>query len=274
MNRAAEMPSTRCPISSRKEPSMIRLTQVSKSFDNGRTYAVNDISLQIEQGETLVLLGSSGCGKTTTLKMINRLIEPTSGTIEVAGEDITRQDPVQLRRRIGYVFQGIGLFPHMTIAQNVEVVPRLLGWPVGRRKARSDELLSLVGLPPGGFAARFPDALSGGQQQRVGVARALAANPDYLLMDEPFGALDALSRELLQQEMLSLKKQLNKTIVFVTHDIFEALMLGDRILILHQGNLEQIGTRKEILSAPATPFVRDLFAKPARQLAEFQGMMQ
>lgn len=251
---------------------MIRLTQVSKSFDNGRSHAVKDLSLRVEPGETLVLLGSSGCGKTTTLKMINRLIEPTAGTIEVGGEDIMTQDPVTLRRRIGYVFQGIGLFPHMTVGQNVEVVPRLLGWSVQKRKARADQLLHLVGLPSQEFAARFPDELSGGQQQRVGVARALAADPAYLLMDEPFGALDALSRESLQQELLTLKKELKKTIVFVTHDIFEALLLGDRILILHQGRLEQIGTKQEILSAPATPFVRDLFAKPARQLADFEGM--
>jgi len=251
---------------------MIQLTQVSKSFDNGRSLAVKDLSLRVEPGETLVLLGSSGCGKTTTLKMINRLIEPTAGTIEVGGEDIMTQDPVTLRRRIGYVFQGIGLFPHMTVGQNVEVVPRLLGWSVQKRKARADQLLHLVGLPSPEFAARFPDELSGGQQQRVGVARALAADPAYLLMDEPFGALDALSRESLQQELLALKKELKKTIVFVTHDIFEALLLGDRILILHQGRLEQIGTKQEILSAPATPFVRDLFAKPARQLADFEGM--
>ena len=252
---------------------MIRLTNVSKSFDKGNSYAVKDLSLQVEQGETLVLLGSSGCGKTTTLKMINRLIEPNAGTIEVGGEDITKQDPIELRRRIGYVFQGIGLFPHMTVEQNVELVPRILGWSIKRRKERAHELLQLVGLPPEEFASRFPDELSGGQQQRVGVARALATDPAYLLMDEPFGALDALSREALQQELLALKEQLKKTIVFVTHDIFEALLLGDRIAILHQGKLEQIGTEKEILSAPATPFVRDLFAKPARQLANFQGIV-
>ncbi|MBU0734605.1 MAG: ATP-binding cassette domain-containing protein [Proteobacteria bacterium] len=252
---------------------MIRLINVSKSFDKGNSHAVRDLSLRVEQGETLVLLGSSGCGKTTTLKMINRLIEPTAGTIEVGGEDITKQDPVELRRQIGYVFQGIGLFPHMTVEQNVELVPRILGWSIKRRKERAHELLQLVGLPPKEFASRFPDELSGGQQQRVGVARALAADPAYLLMDEPFGALDALSRETLQQELLALKEQLKKTIVFVTHDIFEALLLGDRIAILHQGKLEQIGTEREILSAPATPFVRDLFAKPARQLANFQGIV-
>jgi len=252
---------------------MIRLTNVSKSFDKGNSHAVKDLSLRVEQGETLVLLGSSGCGKTTTLKMINRLIEPTAGTIEVGGEDITKQDPVELRRKIGYVFQGIGLFPHMTVEQNVELVPRILGWSIKKRKERAHELLQLVGLPSGEFASRFPDELSGGQQQRVGVARSLAADPDYLLMDEPFGALDALSREALQQELLALKEQLKKTVVFVTHDIFEALLLGDRIAILHQGKLEQIGTEKEILAAPATPFVRDLFAKPARQLANFKGIV-
>ncbi|MCD6306460.1 MAG: ATP-binding cassette domain-containing protein [Deltaproteobacteria bacterium] len=251
---------------------MIRLIRVFKSFDNGRSYAVKDLSLEVASGETLVLLGSSGCGKTTTLKMINRLIEPSAGTIEVAGEDVMKQDPVALRRKIGYVFQGIGLFPHMTIAQNVAVVPRLLGWPVQKRRDRAYSLLELVGLPSERFADRFPDELSGGQQQRVGVARALAADPSYLLMDEPFGALDALNRELLQQELLKLKQELQKTIVFVTHDIFEALLLGDRILILHEGRMEQIGTKEEILSRPATTFVRDLFAKPARQLAAFRGL--
>ncbi len=249
---------------------MIRLNQVYKSFDNGRSYAVKDLSFQIEDGETLVFLGSSGCGKTTTLKMINRLIEPTSGTIEVGGQDIMFQDPFTLRLKIGYVFQGIGLFPHMTVEQNVAVIPRLLGWSARQRRERARQLLDQVALPSEQFAARFPDELSGGQQQRVGVARALAADPSYLLMDEPFGALDALSRELLQQELLSLKRALKKTIVFVTHDIFEALLMGDRILILHQGKMEQIGTRKEILSSPATTFVHDLFAKPAKQLSRLR----
>ena len=239
---------------------MIKLTHVSKSFDGGQTYAVKDLSLSVDRGETLVLLGSSGCGKTTTLKMINRLIEPTKGVIEVGGKDVMVRNPVELRRQIGYVFQGIGLFPHMTVEQNVEMVPRLLGWPIRRRRERMEELLNLVGLPADSFAQRFPDELSGGQKQRVGVARALAANPTYLLMDEPFGALDALTREALQQELLSLKKQLRKTIVFVTHDLYEALLLGDRIAILHKGTLEQIGTKKDILDTPATKFVKDLFA--------------
>jgi osmoprotectant transport system ATP-binding protein len=238
---------------------MIKLTCVFKTFDGGRSYAVKNLSLRVGMGETLVLLGSSGCGKTTTLKMINRLIEPTQGIIEVGGKDVMDHDPVDLRRQIGYVFQGIGLFPHMTIEQNVEIVPRLLGWSIRSRQERMRELLDLVGLPAESFAERFPDELSGGQQQRVGVARALAANPTYLLMDEPFGALDALTREALQQELLNLKKQLKKTIVFVTHDLHEALLIGDRIAILHEGNLEQIGTKKDILDTPATQFVEDLF---------------
>jgi osmoprotectant transport system ATP-binding protein len=191
--------------------------------------------------------------------MINRLIEPTQGLIEVGGKDVMDHNPVDLRRQIGYVFQGIGLFPHMTIEQNVELVPRLLGWSIRSRQERMRELLDLVGLPVESFAQRFPDELSGGQQQRVGVARALAANPTYLLMDEPFGALDALTREALQQELLNLKKQLKKTIVFVTHDLHEALLIGDRIAILHEGNLEQIGRKKDILDTPSTQFVRDLF---------------
>ncbi|MEJ2658816.1 MAG: ATP-binding cassette domain-containing protein [Desulfobacterales bacterium] len=240
---------------------MIKLTRVFKTFDDGRSYAVNDLSLRVDRGETLVLLGSSGCGKTTTLKMINRLIEPTKGTIEVGGKDVMEYNPVDLRRQIGYVFQGIGLFPHMTIEQNVEIVPRLLGWPIRSRRERIYELLDLVGLPAESFSDRFPDELSGGQQQRVGVARALAANPAYLLMDEPFGALDALTRESLQQELLNLKGQLKKTIVFVTHDLHEAFLLGDRIAILHEGSLEQSGTKKEILDTPATQFVKDLFAR-------------
>ena len=249
---------------------MIRLSHVSKTFDEGRSYAVKDLSFQVETGETLVLLGSSGCGKTTTLKMINRLIEPSEGRIEVDGKDVRDQDPVDLRRQIGYVFQGIGLFPHLNVEQNVEMAPRLLGWPKNRRHERSLELLELVGLAPEGYAGRLPDELSGGQQQRVGVARALAADPSYLLMDEPFGALDALTRESLQKELLALKKQLKKTLVFVTHDIFEALLLGDRIAVLHKGHLEQIGTRRDVLTEPASEFVQDLFSKPVRQLAQFK----
>jgi len=252
---------------------MMSLKHVSKSFDGERHFAINDVSLDIRDGETLVLLGSSGCGKTTLLKLINRLLDLTSGTIEVDGKDIARQDPVALRRSIGYVFQEIGLFPHMTVEENVAVVPRLIGWPSQKRRERAHELLRIVGLDPDTYAGRFPEELSGGQQQRVGVARALAADPAYLLMDEPFGALDALTRDTLQHELLTLKQRLNKTIVFVTHDIFEALTLGDRIAVLHGGHLQQIGTKEEILQNPATDFVRELFTKPAQQLAAYGGML-
>lgn len=252
---------------------MLSIKQVSKSFDGGQHFAVDDVSFDVREGETLVLLGSSGCGKTTLLKLTNRLLEPTSGTIEVDGDNIAEQDPISLRRKIGYVFQGIGLFPHMTVEENVAMVPRLLGWPRRRRRERARELLRTVGLDPETYAGRLPSELSGGQQQRVGVGRALAADPDYLLMDEPFGALDALTRDTLQQELLAVKKRLRKTIVFVTHDIFEALAVGDRIAVLHGGRLEQIGTREEILKNPATDFVRELFAKPAQQLAAYGGML-
>jgi osmoprotectant transport system ATP-binding protein len=250
---------------------MIKLEKVSKSFDSGQTYAVREVSLLVASGEMLVLLGSSGCGKTTTLKMINRLIEPTAGTIEVGGSDVRAQDTIQLRRSIGYVFQGIGLFPHMTVEENISVVLRLQGRPKGERQGRARELMELVGLRPDEFGPRYPTELSGGQQQRVGVARALAADPECLLMDEPFGALDAITRDGLQQELLHLKEKLVKTIVFVTHDIFEALRLADRIAVMHAGRLEQVGTREQILRDPATEFVKELFERPAQQLATFQG---
>lgn len=252
---------------------MIKLINVSKTFDNGCSYAVKDLSLDIDTGETLVLVGSSGCGKTTTLKMINRLIEPTAGRIEMGGRDLTDQKPELLRRRIGYVFQGIGLFPHMTVEQNISILPKILGWDKNRCRVQALELLELMGLDPEIFAERYPDELSGGQQQRVGVARALAADPDYLLMDEPFGALDALTRETLQQELLLLKKRLKKTIIFVTHDIFEAITLGDRIAVLHQGKLEQVGTGREVYNRPASRFVADLFSGPSKQLSVFKKIV-
>lgn len=253
---------------------MIVIRDLNKSFDEGLTLAVRDVSLEVADGETVVLLGSSGSGKTTTMKMINRLIDPTSGEIEVDGRNVLDQDPVELRRSIGYVFQGIGLFPHMNIEENVSIVLRLLGRPAAERRQRAHELLELVELDPGDFAERMPGELSGGQQQRIGVARALAADPAYLLMDEPFGALDALTRDTLQQEVLALKERLSKTIVFVTHDIFEALTLADRVAVMHEGRLEQVGTQDEILSNPATPFVRELFEKPAKQLAAFREHME
>ena len=252
---------------------MIVLKEVSKSFDGGTTYAVRDLSLEIAEGETMVLLGSSGSGKTTTLKMVNRLIEPTSGTITVDGRNVLEQDSIELRRSIGYVFQGIGLFTHLTVESNVELVPRLLGWPRVERRKRVHTLLDLVGLPPRDYAGRLPDELSGGEQQRAGVARALAADPAYLLMDEPFGALDALTRDTLQLELLKIRSEVGKTILFVTHDIFEALALADRLAIMHRGRLEQVGRPTDVLSQPASPFVRELFAKPARQLAGLRDML-
>jgi osmoprotectant transport system ATP-binding protein len=253
---------------------VIVLEGVSKSYDGGRTFAVRNLSLEVREGETLVLLGSSGSGKTTALKMVNRLIEPTSGSITLDGQNVFDRDPVSVRRSIGYVFQGIGLFPHLTIQENVAIVARLLGWSSARRDRRALELLDLVGLPPHEYADRFPDELSGGQQQRVGVARALAADPDYLLMDEPFGALDALTRDTLEREVLNLKERLGKTIIFVTHDIFEALTLADRVAILHAGRLEQVGTKGEVLRHPASDFVRQLFEQPARKASQFRALFE
>ncbi len=234
---------------------MIRLESVHKQYRNG-TVAVRDLTLDFFEDEVAVLVGPSGCGKTTILRMINRLIEPTSGRILLDGEDVTRGDPVQLRRRMGYVIQQVGLFPHQTIAHNVATVPRLLGWDHDRIDARVKELLALVGLDPGDYGDRYPNQLSGGQQQRVGVARALAADPPVLLMDEPFGAIDPVTRTRLQDEFLRLQSELRKTVVFVTHDIDEAVKLGDRIAILNVGGVvEQHDTPAQVLGAPATPFV-------------------
>src|SRR5262245_47594613 len=216
---------------------MIALDNVCKSYDGGGTYSVRDVSLTVPSGALLVLLGGSGCGKTTTLKMINRLIEPTSGCITIGGRDVRTLDPVELRRGIGYVFQGIGLFPHMSIADNVAVVPRLLGWPPERMAARVDELLTMVHLPPGQFRGRLPAQLSGGQQQRVGFARALAAGPRVMLLDEPFGALDPVTRDELREEFLRLRQRLDPplTAVMVTHDMTEALLSADRIVVMNEG---------------------------------------
>src|SRR4051794_30264549 len=234
---------------------MIRLDHVSKRYPDG-TAAVEDLSLDVADGEVAVLVGPSGCGKTTTMKMINRLVEPTSGRILLDGEDVTKVDPVKLRRRMGYVIQQVGLFPHLTVAENVATVPHLLGWDRAKVHARVDELLELVGLEPATFRKRYPEQLSGGQRQRVGVARALGADPPVLLMDEPFGAIDPITRERLQSEFLRLQAELHKTIVFVTHDIEEAVRLGDRIAILRAGGvLEQYDTPSAVPGRPASPFV-------------------
>ena len=236
--------------------SVIRLEHVTKRY--GAQVAVDDLSLEVDEGELCVLVGPSGCGKTTTMRMVNRLIEPTEGRIWIGGEDVLGLDPVQLRRRIGYVIQQIGLFPHQTIAENVATVPRLLGWGKDKARARVDELLALVGLEPATFRDRYPNQLSGGQRQRVGVARALGADPQVLLMDEPFGAIDPITRERLQDEFLRLQAEVRKTIVFVTHDIEEAVKLGDRIAILRQGGvLAQHDTPASILGDPASDFVAD-----------------
>jgi osmoprotectant transport system ATP-binding protein len=236
---------------------MIRLEEVSKRYPNGQV-AVRGLSLDVLAGEICVLVGPSGCGKTTTLKMINRLIEPTSGRIFLEGADVTHADRVELRRHMGYVIQQVGLFPHQTIATNVATVPRLLGWSGDRINARVDELLDLVGLDASVFRGRYPAQLSGGQRQRVGVARALAADPPVLLMDEPFGAIDPVTRGRLQDEFLRLQGEVQKTVVFVTHDIEEAVKMGDRIAILEVGGvLAQYATPAEVLGRPASPMVRD-----------------
>jgi osmoprotectant transport system ATP-binding protein len=236
---------------------MISFQSVSKRYAGGG-FAVESLDLEVADGELCVLVGPSGCGKTTTLRMVNRLVEPTSGRIVVDGEDVATTDAVVLRRRIGYVIQQAGLFPHQKVAENVASVPKLLGWDKTRTHDRVTELLDLVGLDPAQYAGRYPHELSGGQQQRVGVARALAGDPPVLLMDEPFGAVDPVARDHLQQEFLRLQEQLKKTVIFVTHDIEEAVTLGDRIAVLRQGGvLQQYDTPAEVLGQPATPFVAD-----------------
>ncbi|NDA12264.1 MAG: ATP-binding cassette domain-containing protein, partial [Actinobacteria bacterium] len=211
---------------------LIQLEHVTKAYPGVDEPAVKDLNLNVNPGEILVLVGPSGCGKSTTLRLINRMIEPTSGRIIYEGEDVTKGDPNELRRRMGYVIQQIGLFPHRTIAENIATVPRLLKWPKDKVKARVDELLEVVSMDPSIYRDRYPSELSGGQAQRVGVARALGADPDVLLMDEPFGAIDPITRDRLQNEFLRLQEELKKTIVFVTHDIDEAVKMGDRIAIL------------------------------------------
>ena len=232
---------------------------VSKRYPGagaGTPGAVEDLSLEIPAGKVCVLVGPSGCGKTTSLKMVNRLIEPTSGRILIGDADVAGQDVIALRRGIGYVIQQVGLFPHQTVGENVATVPRLLGWDDGRRRARAEELMELVGLDPARYAGRYPSALSGGERQRVGVARALAADPPVLLMDEPFGAVDPIVRERLQNELLRLQERLAKTILFVTHDIDEAIKMGDLVAVMQAGgHLAQFATPDEILANPASDFV-------------------
>ncbi|MER7443699.1 betaine/proline/choline family ABC transporter ATP-binding protein [Micromonospora avicenniae] len=242
----------------------IRLESLTKRYPGQAEPAVDNITMDIPAGEIVVLVGPSGCGKTTSLKMINRIIESTSGRIFIDGEDVTHVHADQLRRRIGYVIQQIGLFPHMTIAENIGMVPRLLGWNRAWISERVDELLDLVGMEPSAYRARYPKELSGGQRQRVGVARARSADPPLLLMDEPFGAIDPITRERLQNEFLRLQSNIRKTIVFVTHDIDEAIKLGDRIAILTKGSkIAQYDTPEAILTAPANDFVADIIGSGA-----------
>ncbi|GAA3115481.1 ABC transporter ATP-binding protein [Streptomyces rectiviolaceus] len=235
---------------------MIRFEHVTKRYEDGTT-AVDDLSFEVAEGELVTLVGPSGCGKTTTMKMVNRLIEPTEGRIYVEGDDISTIDPVQLRRRIGYVIQQVGLFPHKTVLENTATVPHLLGVKRGKARERAAELLDLVGLDPAIFGDRYPEQLSGGQRQRVGVARALAADPPVLLMDEPFGAVDPVVREHLQNEFLRLQQAVRKTVLFVTHDIEEAVRLGDRMAVYGDGRIEQFDTPSTILGAPANDYVAD-----------------
>ncbi|MEU3329631.1 ABC transporter ATP-binding protein [Streptomyces albus] len=235
---------------------MIRFENVTKRYADG-TVAVEGLSFEVAEGELVTLVGPSGCGKTTTMKMVNRLIEPTEGRILVDGADIAGVEPVELRRRMGYVIQQTGLFPHRTVLDNTATVPHLLGWPKARRRERAGELLDLVGLDPSVYGDRYPDQLSGGQRQRVGVARALAADPPVLLMDEPFGAVDPVVREHLQNEFLRLQSRLHKTVLFVTHDIEEAVRLGDRIAVYGEGRIEQFDRPASVLGAPASPYVAD-----------------
>ncbi|MFD7446588.1 ABC transporter ATP-binding protein [Streptomyces sp. NPDC059909] len=233
---------------------MIRFEEVSKVYPDGTT-AVDGLSFKVAEGELVTLVGPSGCGKTTTMMMVNRLIEPTSGRILVDGQDISGVDPVELRRRIGYVIQQVGLFPHRTVLDNTATVPSLIGWRKPKARARAAELLDLVGLDPKTYGPRYPSQLSGGQRQRVGVARALAADPPVLLMDEPFGAVDPVVRERLQNEFLNLQATVRKTVLLVTHDIEEAVRMGDRIAVYGQGRIEQFDTPGAVLGAPATDYV-------------------
>ena len=236
----------------------IHLDRVSKSYPGTKVPAVEELTLDVYDGEILVLVGPSGCGKSTTLRLINRMIEPTGGRILLDGEDVTSGNPDKLRRRIGYVIQQIGLFPHQTIAQNIATLPKMLGWDKDKIAARVDELLTTVGLDPEQYRDRYPKELSGGQAQRVGVARALGADPDIMLMDEPFGAIDPITRDRLQNEFLRLQGQLRKSIVFVTHDIDEAIKMGDRIAILgERSKIRQIDTPERILAYPVDDFVND-----------------
>ncbi len=251
----------------------LELLNIGVSYDGGRTFAVDDVNFAVAQGELVALVGESGCGKTTTLKTVNRLVEPTRGTVRINGEDTAGKDRVELRRSIGYVFQGIGLFPHLSIADNVGVVPRLLGWEHDRIAHRVAELLELVRLDPTEVASRMPAELSGGQQQRVGFARALAAGPSLMLLDEPFGALDPITRDGLRNEFAGLQKKLGFTAVLVTHDMTEALLLADRIVVMREGLVVGEGAPSDLMREAGDPYVARLMAWPARQAERLAAMV-
>jgi len=252
---------------------VIEFKKVSKSYD-GVTYVIDRLDLTVSEGEFLVLLGESGCGKTTTLKMINRLIERTKGELLVGGQDVQTLDVICLRRSIGYVFQKVGLFPHMTIDENIGVVPNLLGWEHRKILARCDELMKLVGLDPKEFSKRYPQELSGGQQQRVGFARALAAGPKIILLDEPFGALDPITRFSLQKELRSIHRKLGLTTVMVTHDVTEALLMADKIAIMADGNILQMATPKELVQHPINSYIDSLLQTPKIQADEVEEIYE
>ena len=251
---------------------MIELRNVSKLFGGSENPAVRNVDLCIARGTMVVILGESGSGKTTTLKLINKLIEPSAGQILLNGVDIMGTDSIALRRRIGYVFQGIGLFPHMNVADNVAIVPRLLGWREKDVQQRLEELLELVGLPYAEYAMRVPQALSGGQQQRIGVARALAARPELLLMDEPFAALDPITRARLQRELLALKQMLDLTVVLVTHDVTEALLLADVVVVMKDGQIHATATPQDLIAEAQPDYVRELIATPLEQARQVASM--
>ncbi len=236
----------------------VEFKHVTKRFPGSDHDAVDHVSVSIGEGELVTILGTSGCGKTTLMKLVNRLYEPDEGEIFLFGENIRTKDPVQLRRKIGYVIQQVGLFPHMTVEKNIAVIPDILNWDKERTHKRVTELLQLVNLEPSEYRGRYPAQLSGGQQQRVGLARALAADPDIMLLDEPFGAIDAMNRSRLQDELLSIHQSSKKTFLFVTHDVTEALKLGSRILVMDQGRVQQYGTPREILHHPANDYVHSL----------------
>ncbi|HEY7298278.1 MAG TPA: ABC transporter ATP-binding protein [Xanthobacteraceae bacterium] len=252
-------------------PSLIEIDAISKSFDGGRTYAVREATLLVEEGTFLALVGTSGSGKTTTLKCLNRLIHPDTGEVRIAGEVVGSGDPAALRRRIGYVFQGIGLFPHMTIGENIGITPQLLGWPPAEIAARVEELLDLVELPRS-YSSRYPRTLSGGQQQRAGVARAIAARPRIVLMDEPFGALDPLTRDVVGSAYRALHDRLGLTTIMVTHDMEEAILLSDRIAVMKAGHVLAHDTPRALMSDPPHPDVATLMDLPRRRVERIRAL--